>query len=94
MSAQYKSAHRTQTASDTPDSFKYRKECKQLQELFPTWTNDGVSTSPTPTCMWSYSVSTDLQTLLVEVSGDVQLAATRITDGEPLFHRFTPRRLV
>lgn len=45
--SQYKSAIRTQQPSDAPDSFRYRKEVKRLQELFPDWTNDGAHTAPT-----------------------------------------------
>ncbi|KAF9460449.1 hypothetical protein BDZ94DRAFT_1299874 [Collybia nuda] len=61
--SQYKSAIRTQQPPDAQDNSKYRSKARQLQELFPTWSND------------------DLQSLLAEVGGDVQIAATRITDG-------------
>ncbi|KAJ7235820.1 hypothetical protein C8J57DRAFT_1452979 [Mycena rebaudengoi] len=58
----YKSAIRA-APPDAPDTTKYRTQARQLQELFPSWSND------------------DLQSLLAEVGGDVELAATRISDG-------------
>ncbi|KAF5376032.1 hypothetical protein D9615_007767 [Tricholomella constricta] len=61
--SQYKSALRSQQPPESIDNSKYRQQARQLQELFPTWSND------------------DLQSLLVEVQGDVELAATRISDG-------------
>ncbi|KAJ6463342.1 hypothetical protein C8R45DRAFT_1080321 [Mycena sanguinolenta] len=51
------------TAPATTDNSKYRTQARQLQELFPSWSND------------------DLQSLLHEVAGDVELAATRISEG-------------
>ncbi|KAI0920399.1 hypothetical protein AcW1_002154, partial [Taiwanofungus camphoratus] len=53
---------RTQPSQDAPLE-KYRIKAQQLQELFPTWSND------------------DLRSLLSEVNGDVDLAATRISEG-------------
>ncbi|KAJ7160884.1 hypothetical protein C8R46DRAFT_1194293 [Mycena filopes] len=54
-------------AAATPEMSKpaklYSVQARQLQELFPAWSND------------------DLQSLLSEVAGDVELAATRISDG-------------
>ncbi|KAJ7058270.1 hypothetical protein C8F01DRAFT_1060523 [Mycena amicta] len=47
----------------TGDSNRYRSQARQLQELFPSWSND------------------DLQSLLHEVAGDVELAATQISEG-------------
>ncbi|TFK71578.1 hypothetical protein BDN72DRAFT_837479 [Pluteus cervinus] len=61
--SQYKSALRGQQPSSQPDDYKYRPQARQLQEMFPSWSND------------------DLQSLLNEVGGDVEVAATRITDG-------------
>ncbi|KAK0189668.1 hypothetical protein F5146DRAFT_1139077 [Armillaria mellea] len=59
----YKSAIRAQPPSDQPENNKFRDKARQLQELFPAWSND------------------DLQSLLSEVNGDVEVAATRISDG-------------
>ncbi|KAF7297083.1 CUE domain-containing protein [Mycena indigotica] len=50
-----------------PDNNRYRTQARQLQELFPSWSNDGV-----------YAF---VQSLLHEVAGDVELAATRISEG-------------
>ncbi|PPQ74524.1 hypothetical protein CVT26_007920 [Gymnopilus dilepis] len=38
--SQYKSAIRSQQHHDASDTQKYRSEARQLQEMFPTWTND------------------------------------------------------
>ncbi|KAK0216073.1 hypothetical protein IW262DRAFT_1397768 [Armillaria fumosa] len=59
----YKSAIRAQPPSDQPENNKFHEKARQLQELFPAWSND------------------DLQSLLSEVNGDVEVAATRISDG-------------
>ena len=42
--SQYKSAIRSQPPSDLPDNPKYRQQARQLQELFPAWSNDGIVT--------------------------------------------------
>ena len=42
--SQYKSAIRAQPPSDLPDNPKYRQQARQLQELFPAWSNDGIVT--------------------------------------------------
>ncbi|KAJ3508116.1 hypothetical protein NLJ89_g5932 [Agrocybe chaxingu] len=60
--SQYKSAIRNQQQQDGPEA-KYRSQARQLQEMFPTWSND------------------NLLSLLVEVNGDVQTAATRLSEG-------------
>ena len=80
--SQYKSAIRAQQSPDNADTFKYRLQARQLQELFPTWSNDGLF------FRWTYlgashvfPLKKDLQSILTEVSGDVELAATRISDG-------------
>jgi hypothetical protein len=39
--SQYKSAIRTQQPPELSDNSKYRSQARQLQELFPTWSNDG-----------------------------------------------------
>ncbi|KAF8621481.1 hypothetical protein AX15_007771 [Amanita polypyramis BW_CC] len=57
-----KAVSRPHKPSDS-DSFKWRAQARQLQELFPTWSND------------------DIQSLLIEVAGDVEQAVTRITEG-------------
>ncbi|KAF8895000.1 hypothetical protein CPB84DRAFT_1816015 [Gymnopilus junonius] len=57
------SSNHVPPALDSPDSQKFRSQARQLQELFPSWTND------------------DLLSLLNDVGGDVQIAATRITEG-------------
>ncbi|PPQ98655.1 hypothetical protein CVT24_004153 [Panaeolus cyanescens] len=59
--SQYKSSVRPQ--QDSSPSSKFREKAAQLQELFPSWTND------------------DLLSLLAELNGDVELAATRISEG-------------
>ncbi|KAF8172832.1 hypothetical protein K438DRAFT_175917 [Mycena galopus ATCC 62051] len=59
-------SYKTALGAPTPatgDNSKYRSQARQLQELFPSWSND------------------DLQSLLHEVGGDVELAATRISEG-------------
>ncbi|RDB23852.1 hypothetical protein Hypma_009226 [Hypsizygus marmoreus] len=61
--SQYKSAIRAKQSPDPNENSKYRSQARQLQELFPSWSND------------------DLQSLLTEVGGDVEVAATRISDG-------------
>ncbi|KAF7320801.1 CUE domain-containing protein [Mycena chlorophos] len=60
--SQYKAALGSTTAA-VSDNNRYRPQARQLQELFPSWSND------------------DLQSLLHEVGGDVELAATRISEG-------------
>ncbi|KAJ7222485.1 hypothetical protein GGX14DRAFT_663933 [Mycena pura] len=59
----YKTAIGAPSPAASPDNSKYRAQARQLQELFPTWSND------------------DLQSLLQEVAGDVELAAARISEG-------------
>ncbi|KAJ7153590.1 hypothetical protein C8R43DRAFT_1002676 [Mycena crocata] len=59
----YKTVIGSAPPSSAQDNSKYRSQARQLQELFPSWSND------------------DLQSLLAEVAGDVELAATRISDG-------------
>jgi hypothetical protein len=80
--SQYKSAIRAQQSPDNADTFKYRSQARQLQELFPTWSNDGLFFHPqSQASLTSLFFQKDLQSLLTEVAGDVQLAATRISDG-------------
>lgn len=43
--SQYKSAIRSQPPSDLPDNPKYHQQARQLQELFPSWSNDGIVTA-------------------------------------------------
>ena len=84
--SQYKSAIRPQQSPDTHDSSKYHSQSRQLQELFPHWSNDGqffLSTFPHSSHHFSFLI--DLQSLLTEVGGDVQIAATRISDGTSAF---------
>jgi len=81
--SQYKSAIRSQPQEQPTDSTKFRSQARQLQEFFPNWTNDGTHpfnymTSARP----HFFFAADLLTVLNEVGGDVQLAATRISDGQ------------
>ena len=78
-----------QPTSESNDS-KYRQQAQQLQELFPTWSNEGpISKVIGMTPILTFHLP-DLQTLLAEVSGDVQVAATRISEGAvPLLYSFT-----
>lgn len=77
--SQYKSAIRAQPPQEQLSNSKYAEQARQLQEFFPLWKNDGLFfTILLPsTC----SFLSDIQSLLVEVSGDVELAAARISDG-------------
>ncbi|KAJ6574275.1 hypothetical protein B0H19DRAFT_1253995 [Mycena capillaripes] len=58
-------SHKTAIGAAAPataaDNSKYRTQARQLQKLFPSWSND------------------DLQLLISEVAGDVELVATRIS---------------
>ena len=72
-----------QPSADPTDSM-YRQQAQQLQELFPTWSNEGRLPSSLSRLALILSSQLDLQTLLAEVSGDVQVAATRITEGTVL----------
>lgn len=85
MSSYKASLSRPQANKDSTES-KYRQQAQQLQELFPTWSQEG---------MWSISANdrvltsqerVDLQTILTEVSGDVEVAATRISEGTVIHH--------
>jgi hypothetical protein len=80
--SQYKSAIRAQQSPDNADISKYRSQARQLQELFPHWSNDGqFSFEQAQPTSHHFPLLKDLQSLLTEVGGDVQLAATRISDG-------------
>lgn len=76
-----KAASRPHQSTDS-DSFKWRSQARQLQELFPEWSNDG-----SYVLCFLYTrlifLSKDIQSLLVEVAGDVEQAVTRITEGSP-----------
>lgn len=85
--SQYKSAIRAQQSPDDPDTSKYRSQARQLEELFPAWSIEGLFFHPTNTGTFDgFSLLKDLQSLLTEVGGDIELAATRITDGMSRFY--------
>ena len=78
MSSSYKSSAFRQP--DQPaGEFKYRPQVHQLQEFFPDYSAEGPSPPPRPTIR--LTCRTDLQSLLIEVAGDAQLAAQRISEG-------------
>ena len=82
--SQYKSAIRAQPPQELSNS-KYAEQARQLQEFFPLWKNDGLflqSYYHSSTC----SFLSDIQSLLFDVSGDVELAAARISDGTLFLH--------
>jgi hypothetical protein len=89
MSSQPK--HSAKADANHVNDPKQRIKVQQLQELFPTWSNDGThapSSLSFPPCVSPTRdpcVPTDLLSLLNEVHGDLELAATRITEGD--FHR-------
>ncbi|KAK7027596.1 CUE domain-containing protein [Favolaschia claudopus] len=68
------------SAPAATDNTKYRPQARQLQELFPSWSSDGQPISLLPFRRASYGAQT-FSPLLHEVSGDVELAATRISEG-------------
>jgi hypothetical protein len=68
---------------DSAVASKYRPQVKQLQELFPAWSNDGEDFSFYYCRSTSFICILDLQSLLVETHGDVDAAAVRITEGDP-----------
>jgi hypothetical protein len=79
MSSSYKlAALKSQVPSNNTE--KFRVQAQQLQELFPAWSSDG-------NLRFLYcharllQLFLDLHSLLTEVGGDVELAATRITEG-------------
>ena len=82
----YKHAIRAQHTNGAPDAPRFRAEARTLQELFPAWPNDGTYSfvlvqAPHDTDRVADGWRTDLLVLLNEVNGDVQLAATKISDG-------------
>jgi hypothetical protein len=69
--------HRHPHQPKVPD--QYRTQVQQLQELFPNWSNDGLSQSSFyPSRPYLFL---DLLSTLLEVGGDTTLAVTRITEG-------------
>jgi len=83
MSSSYKSAafRFHQQPDQAVGEFKYRPQVQQLQDIFPDFSVQGTSR---PRCSCSPSpLSPDLSSLLLEVGGDVQLAAQRISEGLP-----------
>ena len=81
-SSQYKSAIRAQPPQEQHSNSKYSEQARQLQEFFPLWKNDGpFFSSFFHNFIANSFILSDLQSLLVEVSGDIELAAARISDG-------------
>lgn len=81
MSTTYSSYRRQPTTDQVHD--KYRQKVQHLKELFPTWQTEGASSLPLHTRhaqLILFSPS-DLSGLLAEVNGDIEVAATRITEG-------------
>ena len=83
--SQYKSAVRSQQG--TSKSSPYHEKATQLHELFPDLPVDGkrwftmsARTRLLTNFFFAFRFS-ELEILLSEVNGDVQLAAARITDG-------------
>jgi hypothetical protein len=74
---------------------QYRTQIPQLQELFPSWSVDGLSSLTFHLHACSSPPPLDLISTLVEAGGDVTLAATRISEGQHLvfisifFHSFS-----
>jgi hypothetical protein len=66
-----------------PAGEKYKSKAQSLQEFFPDYSIEGQRFNETlfQLKIFTISVSTDLQSLLAEVGGDVDLAATRISEG-------------
>lgn len=85
----YKAAIRPQQPDS--DDKKYAPQVRQLRELFPDYSELGQSPFFNRCTASSPSIP-DLYALLVDVNGDIQTAATRITDGE-LSILFTARGL-
>lgn len=88
MSTYKASLSRPQANKDSSES-KYRQQAQQLQELFPTWSNEGmypISAKRPRSYCFSSTQRVDLQTVLTEVSGDVEMAATRISEGTVTHH--------
>ena len=86
----YKSTHfrRANAPKDSPAPDPLRPKIAQLQELFPHWSDEGPSLSSfslvSPlTLTLTLHPPPDLRSLLTELNGDLELAATRITDGPP-----------
>ena len=89
-------AFRFQQQSDLPaGEFRYRPQVNQLQEIFPDFSVEGTSSSSLPTAR-AHLPSSDLQSLLLEVGGDVELAGQRISDGLsfPPFFSFSPLSII
>jgi len=84
MSTTYSSYRRQPTTDQVHD--KYRQKTQQLKELFPTWSAEGASprryTRDTLNSLF-FPPSSDLSSLLAEVNGDIEVAATRISEGLP-----------
>jgi hypothetical protein len=78
--SQHKTTIRSQPQQASLDALKYPPKARQLQELFPTWSIAGQHfyLSYLRICSLPFS---DLETLLNELNGDLELAATRISDG-------------
>jgi hypothetical protein len=88
MSAYKSSTTRSSAPSADGANAKFKSEARQLQEFFPSWSNDGMFLQ---NCMSGMLFSVrfliylwllDLQSLLLETGGDVESAATRITEGQ------------
>jgi hypothetical protein len=78
----YQPEIRANQPSDQTDG-KYRSQTQTLQKLFPAWSNDGdFTTQHLSARVLFIFFSKDLQSLLAEVCGDVELAATRIHNGK------------
>jgi hypothetical protein len=82
--SQYKSTARSQQG--TSKSSPYREKATQLHELFPDLPVDGRRFAVSARRVFHIFNFTELEILLTEVNGDVQLAATRVTDGSFSFH--------
>jgi len=76
----HKTTIRSQPQQASLDASKYPPKARQLQELFPTWSIAGQHFYLSYLRVCSLPLS-DLETLLNELNGDLELAATRISDG-------------
>jgi hypothetical protein len=96
MSSQSKPSAKAADSTDM-NSPQQRAKVKQLQELFPSWSNDGmapvlISCRTSRLTAHHLRATLDLLSLLNEVQGDVDFAATRISEGTLHYLRPLPSR--
>lgn len=65
-------------------STRHGPQVKQLKEAFPAWTELGTSRTFETCPTTAHPHPSDLESLLVEVNGDIELASMRIIEGKSL----------